>query len=135
MVVVSNSPKESFDKLSAWVLSLNKFSMQRPIVSCKGMLVKCYSTSKLAITSLESKFLSSSANVKESLLVYSLIVWGSSTGTKNFATLYVGVPMIDKIGLKDERPSVTILWTLPEPYILPGLEPKGLKSLYCSMEI
>ena len=67
--------------------------------------------------------------------MYSLIVWGSSTGTKNFASLYVGVPMIDKIGLKDERPSVTILWTLPEPYILPGLKPEGLKSLYCSMEI
>ena len=69
------------------------------------------------------------------LIVYSLIVRGSSIGTKNFASLYVGVLMADKINLKDERPSVTTLWTLAEPYILPGLEPEGLKSLYCSMEI
>ena len=69
------------------------------------------------------------------LIVYSLVVRGSRTGTKNFASLYVGVPMTDKIGLKDGRPSLTILWTLAKPYIIPGLEPEGLKSLYCSMEI
>ena len=56
-------------------------------------------------------------------MVYSLVVRGSSFGTKNVASLYVGVPMADKIGLKDGRPSVTILWTLAEPYIIPGLEP------------
>ena len=44
-------------------------------------------------------------------MVYSLFVSGSSIGTKNFASLYVGVPMADKMGLKDGRPSVTILWT------------------------
>ena len=67
--------------------------------------------------------------------MYSLVVRSSSIGTKNFAKLYVGVPMADEIGLKDGRLSVTILWTLAEPYIIPGLEPEGLKSLYCSMEI
>ena len=67
--------------------------------------------------------------------MYSLVVRGSSIGTKNFASLYVGVPMADKIGLKDGRPSVTILWTLAKPYIIPGLQPEGLKSLYCSLEI
>ena len=67
--------------------------------------------------------------------MYSLVVRGSRIGTKNFASLYVGVPMADKIGLKDGRPSLTILWTLAKPYIIPGLEPEGLKSLYCSMEI
>ena len=67
--------------------------------------------------------------------MYSLVVWGSSIGTKNFARLYVGVPMADKIGLKDGRPSVTILLTLAKPYIIPGLEPEGIKSLYCSLEI
>ena len=65
----------------------------------------------------------------------SLVGRGSSIGTKNFASLYFGVPMADKIGLKDERPSVVILWTLAKPYIIPGLEPEGLKSLYCSMEV
>ena len=67
--------------------------------------------------------------------MYSLIVRGSSIGTKNFASLYVSVTVGDKIGLKDGRPSVTILWTLSKPYIIPGLEPEGLTSLHCSMEI
>ena len=67
--------------------------------------------------------------------MYSLVVRGSSIETKNFASLYVGVPMADKIGQKDVRSSVTILWILAEPYIIPGLEPEGFRSLYCSMEI
>ena len=113
--------EESFDKLSTWVLSWNKFSSHRSIVSCKGMLVKSDSISNLAIASSKSKLWSSSANVKESLIVYSLVVRGSSIGTKNFASLYVGVLMADKIGLKDGRPSVTLLWSLAKPYIIPGL--------------
>ena len=36
--------------------------------------------------------------------MYSLVSRGSSIGTKNFASLYVGVPMADKIGVKDGRP-------------------------------
>ena len=32
----------------------------------------------------------------------SLVASGSSTGIKNFASLYVGVPIADKIGLKME---------------------------------
>ena len=48
------------------------------------MLVKSDSISRLAITSLEWKLWSYSANVKESLTVYSLVVKDSSTGTKNF---------------------------------------------------
>ena len=61
--------------------------------------------------------------------MYSLVVRGSSIGTKNFESLYVGVPMADKIGLKVGRPSVTILWTLAKPYIIPGLEAEGLLSI------
>ena len=34
--------------------------------------------------------------------------------------------MADKIGLKDGLLSVTILWTLAQPYIIPGVELKGL---------
>ena len=56
--------------------------------------------------------------MKESLVVYSSVVRGSSIGTKDFASLYVGVAMEDKIGLTDGRASVTILWTLAEPYII-----------------
>ena len=52
---------------------------------------------------------SSASNMKESLVVYSLVVTGSSIGTKNFESLYVGVAMEDKIGLTDGRASVTIL--------------------------
>ena len=36
----------------------------------------------------------------------------------------LGVLMADKIGLKDGRSSVKILWTLSEPYIIPGPEPE-----------
>ena len=89
------------------------------------MLVKSGSISKPDITSLESKPWSSSANVKESLIVYSLVVRGSSIGTKNFASLYVSVPLPDKIGLRDGRPSVKILWTLAEFQVL---NLKGLNS-------
>ena len=99
------------------------------------MLVKSDSISKLAITSFKSKLWSFSAKVKESLIVYSLVVRGSTIGTNNLASLYVGVPMADKIGLQDGRPSLTILWTLAKLYIIPSLETEGLKSLYCSMEI
>ena len=107
----------------------------RSIVSCKGMLVKSDSVSKLSIKGSESKLCCSSANVKESLIVYSLVVRGSNIAIKNFASLFVGVLMADKIGLKDGRPSVIILWTLAKPYIIPGLEPDEIKSLYCSMDI
>ena len=50
--------------------------------------------------------------MKGSLIVYSLVVRGSSIGSKNLAGLYVGVPMADKIGLKDGRSSLTIICTL-----------------------
>ena len=47
--------------------------------------------------------------------MYSLVVRDCSIGTKNLASLYVGVPMADKLGLKDGRPPVTIFWTLAKP--------------------
>ena len=67
------------------------------------------SISKLAIISFESKLVK---NMKESLIVYSLVVRDCSIGTKNLASFYVGVPMADKLGLKDGRPPVAIFWTL-----------------------
>ena len=60
--------------------------------------------------------------------MYSLVGRGSSLETKNFASLYVAVPMEDNTGVKDGRPSVT----LTELYIIPGFESEALKSLYCS---
>ena len=42
----------------------------------------------------------------------SLLVRSSSIGTKDFTSLYLGVLIADKIGVKYGRPSVTILWTL-----------------------
>ena len=71
--LVSNSRKEFFEKLLTSVLSCNEFSTHRSIVSW------IYSTI-----------------VKKSLIVYSFGVRDSSNGTKNFASLYVGVPMADK---------------------------------------
>ena len=89
------------------------------------MLVNRYSISKLAITSLESKLWCCSAYVKESLIVYWLVVRSSSIGTKNFASLYVGVHVADKVGVKDRRPSVKSFWNLAEFKVLnlKGLNP------------
>ena len=43
--------------------------------------------------------------------MYSLIVMVSSIKPKIFASLYIGVPMADKLVLKDGRSSVKFLWT------------------------
>ena len=51
------------------------------------------------------------------------------------ASLYVGVPMVDKIAFKDGKPYVAILSTVAESYKNPGLEPEGLKFLFCSIGI
>ena len=69
-------------------LLLNERSTQRSIVSCKGILVKSDSTSKLVITKLESQFESSFANENESLIVYSFKVKAASNGTKNCRCTY-----------------------------------------------
>ena len=105
------------------------------IVSFKGILVNRDSMSKLAITRLESNVKSSSAKENESLIVYSLDVKDASKGTKNFAILYVGVPISDKMGRKGGTPSLIGLCILTRPYKIPGLEPTGCKSLYFLSEI
>ena len=48
---------------------------------------------------------------------------------------YVGILMAENIGRANGRPSVKILWTLAKTYVIPGLQPEGPKSLYCSLEI
>ena len=47
--------------------------------------------------------------------------------------MYVGVPMAGKIGPQDGKPSMML--TLAEQDIIPGLEPEELRSLCDSMEI
>ena len=85
--------------------------------------------SKLAIKRFESNVKSSSEKENESLIVYSLDVEGASKGTKNFAILYVGVPISDKIGRKGGTPSLIGLCILARPYKIPGLEQTGSKYI------
>ena len=61
-------------------------------------------------------------------MVYSFEVKGANKGTKNFANLYVRVPISDKIGRKGGTPSSIGLCILARPYKIPGLELTGCKS-------
>ena len=58
-------------------------------------------------------------------MVYSLRI-----GTKNFARLYVEVPVKDKISRNGGTSFVTglNLWTLHNPYMILGLLPHGFKT-------
>ena len=49
----------------------------------------------------------------------------SIKGIRDFALLYVGVLMADSIGLIGHP----CLWTLGNPYSIPGLEPVGDNNL------
>ena len=64
------------------------------------MLVKSDWMSNEAINNVESWSLISLQNENESRNVYSLTVKSLRIGTKNFARLYVAVPIADKIGRK-----------------------------------
>ena len=85
------------------------------MVSSNGMLVKRLSTSKLAMLQLASKLTTSSANEKEPWSVNSLTVKVDKIGTKNFAGLYVGVPIADKMDQKEGQLSIIGLCTLALP--------------------
>ena len=95
------------------------------MVSYNGMLVKRLSTSKLVMIQLESKLATSSANENESWTVKSLTVKGDKIGTKNFARLYVGVPIADKMGQKEGQLSLMGLYTSALPQSIPGLDTIG----------
>ena len=82
------------------------------MASTNGMLVKGLSTSKLAMIQLASKLTTSSANENELWTVNSLTVKSDKTGTKNFARLYVGVRITDKMGRKEGQSSMIGLCTL-----------------------
>ena len=84
------------------------------------MLVKSDFISKLAMKSEASTSKASLANEKEPFNVYSLLVSGLSNWSQNLASLYVGVPITDKIGQNDGIPSSSALWILASPYRTPG---------------
>ena len=69
------------------------------------------------------KLKTSSTNENESCTKNSIYVRGDKIGTKNFANLQVGVPIVDKIGWNLGQLLITGLWTFGLPYKIPGLEP------------
>ena len=85
------------------------------MVSFNEMLAKRLSTSKLVMIQLASKLTTSSANENESWTINSLTVKGNKIGTKNFARLYVGVPIADKMDRKEVQLSMIGLCTLALP--------------------
>ena len=99
------------------------------------MLVKSEPISKLPMKLLESYSTILAAKLNESLTVYLLLVNGSKTDTKDFASLYGGVCKADNIGLKGRQPSTHFLCTLQEPYIIPGLVPNGFTCFRVSSDM
>ena len=85
------------------------------MVSFNEMLAKRLSTSKLVMIELASKLTTSSANENESWTINSLTVKGNKIGTKNFARLYVGVHIADKMDRKEVQLSMIGLCTLALP--------------------
>ena len=73
------------------------------MVSSNEMLVKRLSTSKLTMIQLASKLTTSSANENKSWTVNSLTVKDDKIGTKNFARLYVGVSIADKLAERTDN--------------------------------
>ena len=73
------------------------------------------STSKLAIWRSLSWDKISSTKVKESLTENSFCVLSDRSGTKNFASLYVGVPIAERMGLNGSNPVLRGLCTLADP--------------------
>ena len=58
--------------------------------------------SKLTMIQLKSKLATSSSNENESQTANSLTVKGNKIEIRNFARLYVGVSLADKMGRKEE---------------------------------
>ena len=71
--------------------------------------------SKLAMIQLASNLATSSPNENELRTVNSLTVKGDKIGTKNYARLYVGVPIADKMCQKKEQLSMIGLCILGLP--------------------
>ena len=87
------------------------------------MLVNSDSASRLAIKRKLSYFVISLAKLKSFLTVNLLWVKGSKIDIRNFARLYPGVLIAERIGLNLGILSTTGLWTYGLLYKIPGLEP------------
>ena len=109
--------------------------MQISMVYLRWMLVKSEFMSKLTMTLLESWSTITVTKINKSLTVYLLVVNDSETGTKNFASLYVGVCKVGKFCLKGRHPSTHSACTLQGPYIIPGLVPTSFKCLHVSSDM
>ena len=127
--MVNKLRKTSLGILGVFSSSLYKLSMQITMISSSGMLINKESTSRLAKNKLGSFSQISSAKWNETVTVYSFWVKGVKNGSKNFASLYVGVPIAYKIGWKGGRPFLISLCTFPNPYKTPGLDPTVLMFL------
>ena len=82
------------------------------MVSSNGMLVNKEWTSKLAIQRSLFWVKISSRKVKEYLSVKLFCVISDRTRTKNFASLYVGVPIAERMCLNGDNPFLSDLCTL-----------------------
>ena len=67
-----------------------------------------------------------------SLTVNSIDVTEVILKTKNFGTLYDGVPIAERMGLKGGHLSTMFSCTLQKPYKTPGLDPTASIFLCCS---
>ena len=85
------------------------------MVSSNGMLVKRLSTSKLALIQVASKLTTFSANENESRTVNPSTVKVDKIGTKNFARLYAGMSIADKMDRQERQLSMIGLCTLALP--------------------
>ena len=85
------------------------------MVSSNRVLAKRLSVSKLAMIQSVSKLTISSANESESWMVNSLTVKGDKIGTKDFARMYVGEPIVNKMGQKEWQLSMISLCILALP--------------------
>ena len=79
------------------------------------MLLNKASTSKLAIQRSLSWVKILSTKMKEPLTVNWCNVISDRTGTKNFANLYVGVTITERVGLNGGNPFLRGLCTLGDP--------------------
>ena len=85
--------------------------------------------SKLLMRLQESCSTISLAKLKKSLTAYLLVVNGYKIGTTKLATLYVCVYKADKTGWKGRQPSTHFIYTLQQPYIIPGPVPTNFRCL------
>ena len=111
--------------------SMVVFSVIMLVVSLRGTFVNRDSISKLARVIGWSKFreVTSLTNEVELSMVYLLVVSWEIMGTRNFARLWLKVPMADMMGLRG-LPNLCILG---RPYKNPGTEPETRRKLYtCS---